>query len=489
MTLGIHFNIRTVTVAAVNRRRAWLLKYLKQTQAQKLVQAGELALLKAFRQTAARVPAYQQILQKHQLDFRDIKTIEDFQQRVPILDKQSTFGRFSLPQLCLDGNTNDIVSVLNSSGHSGLFSFSVNTAQSLITSARSIDLGLQYAFGVDVKNSILINALPMGVKVRTERAVLSETSVREDMVWATVKYFGPHYEQIIIVVEGSFVKKIIEEGPDHGVDWSRFKIHIVIGEEGITEGWRSYIASLLGHNFTQPEKGLIASSMGVAELDLNIFHETFDTIRIRRLALANDQLRQALFGSDTKALPMFFQYYPHRTFVETSQPEKFRSELVVSMLSTELKLPLIRYNTKDVGRVYSYAEVVSILTKTLPEVIWPELRLPFVAVWGRGEGVRVGAYFVTPEEVKEAIYSDFLIAAATTGNFKMTLSADKKTLLLYIQAKQGQELNARLKEMLETGVGRLTGAPVEVKWYSWEEFPWNVNVDYERKFNYFLEDR
>lgn len=481
----IRISMTATTTRDVMRQRQLVLGYIRRVRARALAARGERAVLEAFRRMALRVPAYQQILREHGVDHRDIKSIEEFQRHVPIVDKFSTFARFSLPEMCLDGNLDGIVSVLMSSGHSGVFSFSVNTTKNLQTSARSVDLGLQYAFGIDLRRSILINALPMGVRVRTERAVLSETSVREDMVWATARYLSPHYDQTILVGEGSFIKKIVEEGPAHGVDWTKTVVHVAVGEEGIAEGWRRYLQHLLRHDPERPECGTVISSMGVAELDMNIFHETRDTIAIRRLAYRDAALRVALFGDETKAMPMFFQYYPDRTFVETVLTEQGSPGLVVSMLSPELKIPLVRYNTKDHARVYSYDEVAGILKKSGYRAP-PELRLPFVAVSGRGQGIRLGRWFVTPEEIKEGIYADFAVASATTGNFKIALSEDRSAVEIHIQAKTGVAPTADLAEALERGIAQFTAAPVKALWYRTESFPWSMTVDYERKFDYLL---
>ena len=55
------------------------------------------------------------------------------------------------------------------------------------------------------------------------------------------------FDQIVLIAEGSFAKKIIEDGAEfHGIDWSRYRVHVVTGEEGIAENYRSYVEGLLG---------------------------------------------------------------------------------------------------------------------------------------------------------------------------------------------------------------------------------------------------
>src|SRR5262249_5603706 len=162
---------------------------------------------------------------------------------------------------------------------------------------------------------------------------------------------------------------------------------------------------------------LVMSSMGIAELDLNIFHETLDTIAIRRLAHRDAKLRRALFG-DVTHCPMFFVYYPHRCYVEELATGGGQRELVLSMLSEEMKIPLLRYRTGDFGQIFAYGQVVEILARHGYRVA-PDLKLPFLAVSGRGKSIAAGSSRLTPEEVKEALYTDHEIARALTGNFRL----------------------------------------------------------------------
>src|ERR1039458_10213962 len=97
--------------------------------------------LEVFELAAARVPAYQTILAEAAVKPQDIKTIEDFR-RLVVLDKNSTFGRFPLEQLCLDGKLGSLASVLTSSGHSGLFAFGLSDRATAEAVAGEIDAGL-----------------------------------------------------------------------------------------------------------------------------------------------------------------------------------------------------------------------------------------------------------------------------------------------------------------------------------------------------------
>lgn len=465
--------------------RREMIRQLRETEPTIIARAGEAATLEAFQRTVASVPAYQRlIVDELGIDPATIQDMHSFCAALPLLDKAMTFGAMPIRDLCVGGAIDDVRSLLTSSGHGSHFSFGVNTAENLQRSARSIDMGLQYIFGVDERRTLLINALPMGVKVHTHAAVLAETSVRDDMVHAVVQKYHDEFDQIIIVGEGSFVKKIIEDGREkHSIDWEKIRVHLILGEEGIAENYRTYMGDLIGtKDFCSREDKVIMSSMGVAELDLNIFHETFDTVRLRRQAHADPQLRKVLFGPDASFCPMFFVYYPHRCYVEELILESGPPELVMSMLSPEMKLPLMRYRTGDRGKVFSYRDVVERLSEAGVSGA-PDLKLPFVAVYGRGASVGTQDGPLYPEAVKEGIYAVPSIASKVTGNFRILPTSDAAALIR-LQAKRGAVLPNNAKNDLLTAIAAYTAAHCTVEFLPYDGFPYSMEVDWERKFRY-----
>src|ERR1051326_2643353 len=227
--------------------------------------------LSAFQRAAARVPAYKILLQEAGVRPEDIRSVRDFS-RLPVLKKSTTFQRFRIEELCIDGVT-EIGSVLTSSGHSGNFAFGLSPPGADTKAAQWADEILDRVFGIRSKKTLLINCLPMGVKIHTHVCTLGETSVRPDMAIELVKTFGPHFRQFIIVGEPAFIKHLLETGERTGADWKKRRIHIIAGEELLAENARIYFEGILGHDLRQPENGLIASSMGAAELGLNLFSE------------------------------------------------------------------------------------------------------------------------------------------------------------------------------------------------------------------------
>jgi phenylacetate-CoA ligase len=462
--------------------RKEIIRQLRETRPEDMMAAGEQAALNAFRRTIQNVPAYRGLVGPH-VEPDAVSDIAAFR-ALPILDKRTTFGEFPIRDLCVSGNLGGVRSLLTSSGHSGIFSFGVNTGENLQRSARSIDLGLQYIFNVDEQRTLLINALPMGVKVHTTATVLAETSVRDDMVYALVNKFRDEFDQIILVGEGSFLKKVIEDGrEEHRIPWEDLRVHLITGEEGIAENYRTYMGKLIGiEDFADRREKIVMSSMGVAELDLNIFHETHDTVSIRRLAHENAKLRAALFGPDARYCPMFFIYYPHRCFVETLPTADRGNELIISVLSDEMKLPLLRYRTGDYGAIHSFRDV----ERTLQEMNFArsiDLKLPFVSVSGRGHSVGTDTGLLYPEAVKEAIYAVPRLAARVTGNFRIVPDGAGGAQVL-MQLKPGTSAPRAAKADFASALASYSDAKAELALKRYERFAYSMAVDYERKFRY-----
>ena len=464
--------------------RREILRLLSETPPGDLVALGEMETLRAFHRIVESVPSYRKRIAASRIDTAKVTDIGAFRKMAPILDKHNTFGSHRISELCTGGNLDGIRTLLTSSGHSGVFSFGVNTQENLSRSTQGIDMGLQYLFNVDGLSTVLINCLPMGVKVRTKATFLAETSVREDMVTAIIKNFAPEFDQIILLGEGSFIKKVVEDGAEyHDIDWPSLRVHVITGEEGIAENYRTYLGNLLGiEDFASDGGKLIGSSMGVAELDLNIFHETRESIRIRRLTHEDEALRHALFGDQAAFSPMFFVYNPQQCYVEELPVENENHELLISMLSPELKIPLLRYRTGDTGKVLSYDHVVQTLRRFGHE-LQPTLKLPFVAVYGRGKSLPTREGNLFPEAVKEALYGDHDLAASITGNFRIS-GRENGGALLKIQLRKGKHAVADAEARLTELLARYTPVRPSIEFLRYETFPHAMGVDYERKFAY-----
>lgn len=438
----------------------------------------ETLALNAF-QRAVRAPAYRALLEAAGVRPAEITSLADFS-RLPILEKRDTFQRFGIEQLCVDGKLGQLGAVLTSSGHSGIFAFGLTAFEALPATAQWIDDLLDALFSVRTKPTLLINCLPMGVKVPTQACTLAETSVRPDMVVGLVKAFGRHYAQTILVGEAAFIKHVLELGVTAGVDWKALLVHVIVGEEPLAENARKYLERILGSDPRRPETGLIASSMGVAELGLNLFSEVPPIgaiVILRRLLHEDAELRRAVFGS-ALWVPSLFTYDPRRVLVEFDAAGR----LLLSTLDPYVPVPLIRYATGDRGTLLHLPPAVrpTIEAAGIPWEMFDAI--PVVAIFGRGDHALAGKDPVYPEAVKEGIYHDLTLAELTTANFRLVSGSDH--VRVRVQLSPGVKVTKDLSERFRAAISHYVRPMIDVSCEPYESFGSGMSLDYERKFQY-----
>jgi len=437
----------------------------------------------AFQAAAESVPAYRTLLAEAGVDPARVRTLGDFQRLVPVIDKEATFGRFGLAEVCRGGRLGRLSMVLTSSGHSGLFAYGVCDAAGAESAATAIDDALDAFFGIRRRPTLLVNCLPMGVKVYTRACTLAETSVRADMVTAVVSAFGPHHEQIILVGETAFLKAVAELGRRQGLDWSRFTLQVVVGEEPMAENARTYLAGLLGIDPAGESRGMIVSSMGIAEFGLNLFYETSDLIALRRALAGDAGLRQAVLGPGALNVPMIFTYDPRRILAEVLDDGR----LVLTTLHAGRVIPLVRYLTGDVAAWWPGEEALRRAAEAARIPSEEDLiGQPILLVHGRGRHAMAGRVPISPEQVKEGLYADAALAGLTTANFRLT--SGTPAALLRVQLVPGAAAEAGLAERFAAAVARYSPARLTVRCEPYETFTSGMSLDYERKFAYLEDD-
>jgi len=462
------------------------LQMLAAVEPRRLERISEEHTLATFRRAAARIPAYRAFLKEHDVDPGAIRTIEDFRTRVPLLDKNKTFLTHyeDIGALCLPAELKNIKNIVPSSGHTGFFSYGLTTRAELKKNQEAIDFMLDYVFEVTNRRTLLINALPMGVRIHSDLVTIADTSVRSDIVLGIVQSFAGTFDQIILVAMNAFAKRILEDGLDKGIDWKRVPMHVVVGEELLSENLRSYMAGILGIDPDDPAGfRLIGSSFGVAEFGLNLFYETRELIRLRRLLKREPKVKEALIGKEPHLLPALFYYNPLRLYAENVTTSDGSSPIILTNIEKDVILPLVRYNIRDEGLVIPFNKLKEVLESLGHGAFLPRIRLPLIAVWGREKLKMAGRdAAVRPEQIREILYEDRTIAAGITGYFRLS-PAKTAGLRIEIQSKprcqSPYEFEQRLREVI---LRHLPGS--EIILYPYGDFPFGMTLDYERKFRY-----
>lgn len=454
------------------------IRYLKADPA-KISADGKMRIIPAFQSAAKDVPAYKKLLAGKGVVAGSIKDIEAFRKKVPVIDK-SIFSAPDISSLCRGGTLKEMKSAMVSSGTSETsYSYGISTRKEVRKQPLLIDFLLDLWFGINQRRTLVINSLGMGTCLSPNVSFpVVHTSVRPDMVIELVNKFAAHFEQFIIIGNTYFMKKVIEDGIDCGLNWKTLPAHFIIGEDWFPENYRDYLAGLLGVDFRDMRNKSVVSNMGLCEFGLTLFRESMDTIRIRRLAQKDTALRYALFGQETEICPELFQYDPYQIF-----PEEINGELLITDLSRNNLIPLIRYNTKDRARIYAYNEIKDILTKFNYQDYSSVLKLPLISIMGRtGKNVQSGGREVAIEEVKAGLYSDFEAAAATTGYFR--ISKKDGRLIIEVQLKEKREPSEDLKKKFFNAIMQYVKVDFELVLYPYKEFPYGMGLIYEQKFKY-----
>ncbi len=458
-------------------RKGLLVRHLTRLDPDRLEEKSGERAVRAFHRACRTVTAYRDMMLRAQSAPRGIRTLRDFRERVPVIQKDFFSGN-RLRSLCRTGTFSDVGSVMVSSGAGGNgYSFGLISRKECRSFARKAGVLLDLWFDTSRRKTMLINALAMGTHIDTDLTTAA-TSVRPDSVLELVRRLRDDFDQFILIGNAFFAKQVLEQGIDEGIDWSTVSMHLILGEDWFPEEYRSYLYRLLERSPHEPGGSLILSNMGTCELGLSLFMESAETVRLRRAFLRDPDALRSVYGAGSDVCPLLFQYDPTRIFVEDMD-----GELVFTRLAAAAPVPLVRYRTGDRGSVHGHTEFCDLLRRAGLGDMIPKLRLPFVSLWGRaGNGIAVAGGTVTPEHVKSSIYRSDELAASITGNFRM--SPDDGGMRIKIQLKPGKELSARLTALVTDRLARDIAAPVSIELYAYRDYPHGVELNYEWKFRY-----
>lgn len=465
--------------------RRFIRSQLAKTSPERLLKIGEGRLLRCFRRAVKNSPAYKHLLAEVGVDPARIQSPADFVERCPVLDKANTFKRFPIRELlATDVSPADLASVLTSSGHGGGgFALGLSTRAQFKTTPKLIDLGLDIAFDIDQRRTLLINCLPMGVTFHSEAVCVANVSVREDMACAIVLQAGDLFDQIVLCGDPLFLKRLCDYSESIGVDWARYRLNVIVGEETFAETFREYLAKVLHVALDHQDSGLIGSSMGVGELGLNLFNETRETVALRRACISDSSLLPRLTGRgvDDAPVPTFLVFNPLRTYVEVINADAYGvGDLLVTVLDDRIPVPLMRYCTGDRIQILDRSLLLD-LAKARPDLKVPPL--PVIALHGRAKDQLPGGGHV--DMFKEALYRQPATARYLSGAHRITREAEGIRWEVQVIRDHSVDLDT-LADRLQSDLAPRLGVRLNTRCLAYDAFPYGKTLDYERKFAYWL---
>ncbi|MBI3110952.1 MAG: phenylacetate--CoA ligase family protein [Ignavibacteriales bacterium] len=423
--------------------------------------AGRFRARAAFYRAARNVPAY--------ADFLAIMRWQGG--NPPETDKETFIKRYPTEQRCVGGAIPESqVAIDESSGSTGTPYNWVRTARERHQSHIFISYFAKYCYGS--QPYVTINAFSMGAwatginmgVAMGRNGIVKNTGPDIGKILHTMRFFGPRYRYLIAGYP-PFLKHLVDAAEAEGFPFDEFELRALVGGEGMSEGLRDY---LLGRFRT------VYSGFGATDLEIGIAGETPLAVAIRRLCRDRADVREKLFGDDSR-LPMVFQYNPLMHYIEVNE----NRELVFTISRKSLLSPRIRYNVHDEGGVARFDEMEKMLAEAGVDVEALKkssgsgrLRLPFLWVYGRRDyTVSLMGANIYPEDLEQSLYAEPHLSKITRS-FCLSLAESEDAsvrprFIFEVDAEPTEELRATYRDAM---LRRLVALNADFR-EAWREYP------------------
>jgi phenylacetate-CoA ligase len=408
-----------IVFRTVGLRYGWLRALFSLAPPRLLAGVGRLRAERAAWRAARQVPAYRTFLQEAGID-PDALFPLGILGHLPETDKRSYVDRFGMLERCVDGKVPFAGTTIDeSSGSTGTPYDWIRGSRERLVAHRNIGFFARYAFGTEPL--VTINAFSMGAWAAgfnmtlgmMRHGIVKSTGPDLEKILSTLRRLGPGY-RFLISGYPPFLKHLLDEGDAIGFPWNEYRMHALVGGEGMTEELRDLLLSRFES---------VYSGYGATDIEIGMAGESPVSIAVRRLARARPEIRAELFGDDPR-LPMVFQYNPLIHYLEVNEER----ELVCTVSRLDLLSPRMRYNVHDVGGIVEFGRARRVLARhgfdlerlgERSEVAGPRgplpwtdpIPLPFVWVNGRRDAtISVMGANIYPEDVEAVLYRDPQVA-------------------------------------------------------------------------------
>jgi phenylacetate-coenzyme A ligase PaaK-like adenylate-forming protein len=424
---------------------------------------GSREALALFHTVARDVPAYRSLLAEKNISPGSIAAKADFA-RLPLLDKKNYNRRFTLDELVLGGKLTRCDFFAVSSGSTGEPTFWPRAQADEYPVAVRFEQVFHDAFRAHEKRTLAVICFALGTWVggmftascmrhlsaKGYPVVTATPGNKIEEILRVVQRLGPQFEQTVLLGYPPFLKEVVDAGRAQGLDWSPFKVKLVMAGEVFSETWRDLVSERLGGG--DPLR-TSASIYGTADAGV-LGQETPVSIAIRRFLAERPQAAQEMFG-DTR-LPTLCQYDPTARYFESLD-----GSLAFSGWNG---VPLVRYHIADRGGVLSYDAMLQKIralghdpVATVRSTGGPEpRRQPFVWVFGRTDfTVSFFGANVFPETISLGLEQPE-VSARVTGKFVMQvkegLGDDKPRLTVAVELAKDATADDALVEAVAAAI-------------------------------------
>lgn len=413
----------------------------------KKIQGIEVAI-NTLKWAAKTVPAYKEFLKKNNFQLKNIKTIDDFS-AVPLMDKDNYIKAYPYFDLFPLSRVPSVIS--SSSGSSGTPFYWARGREQESAGGILHESIFRDIFKIEKKRTLVVNCFSAGTWIAgaftTESCRhLAETKgynisvippgIEKEDILSILKKLAPLFEVVVIAGYPPFLMDVVTEASSRDIPLKNMNIKFIFAGENFSEKWRQVICDIA---YIKDIEHSVASIYGTADAAM-LGHETPLSIFIRQKANENKALFKDLFG-DLTFLPTLVQYQPNHIYFEN-----INNEIVFTVKGG---IPLVRYNIRDRGRIFSHAEIRAILKKySYDKEISSELKkwvMPLVSLHGRNDvSVTFYALNMFPENFKYGL-EDTRISEYVTGKFIVSskTTSDQKTQELHLSIELSPNNNKK----------------------------------------------
>ena len=408
---------------------------------------ARLRTVRAADHAARKVPAYRSFLKSNRSAPGDINRLT-----LPDTDKENYVRVYPPGDRCVGGRLPTADTAIDeSSGSTGTPFNWIRSIEERHVSHFFISHFARYAFGEEpwiTINAFSMGAWATGMNMGTAlqmNSVVKSTGPDLDKIFSTLAYFGPDHKYLICGYP-PFLKHMIDAARERNFPLERYRLMALLGGEGNSEGLRDYL-----YQYFRP----VYSGYGATDIEIGLAGETPLSLAIRRAAQANSNLRQSLFGSDSR-LPMVFQFSPLMHHIEANDI----GELIFTITRLNVLTPRIRYNIHDEGGVATFKEMERRFSEAGhdlrsldPASTAKAIRMPFMWVYGRKDStVSVMGANIYPEDIEECLYAEPDLAQVTSsyclGLKEFADGAVRPRFSFEVRSEISPELQRRFEERI-----------------------------------------
>ncbi|MBI5913424.1 phenylacetate--CoA ligase family protein [Candidatus Azambacteria bacterium] len=432
-------------------------------------------ILKHFKDAYKNVSAYRHFFERPGIDASSIRSGRDVK-RIPPITKANYLRVHPWEKLCVAGSLASEPLVLTATSGSTGQPFYIPRTDEVHDASMVFHRLFMERSGLDpTKPTLVVVAFGMGVWIggiityeafrRIAEGGWPLTVITPGMnkkeIFEALTHVAPAYEQVVLCGYPPFVKDLIDDAPEHGVDWKQWDVRIVCAAEAFSEHFREYLMQKT--SMKDPYRSVM-NIYGSAELG-TMATETPLSVLLRRLAIKHEALYYKLF-SEAHRLPTLAQFIPDLVSFEAGAGGEIYA-------TGGTALPFIRYDIGDQGGVFSYADAVQMCTEVgislaaearhagIDDTV---MELPFVYLYERADlSVKLYGAIIYPEHVKIGLQNPIL-EKFITGRFTMTTEHDTKhneylevNVELQRNVKDGEPIRAALVESIVKSLSSSSG--------------------------------